>query len=149
MFAFMVNVFHAVLFEHIPEISIVLLFTLTFNILLCSKSKFYAFQGVVILMLSLCADLSNEPPCALKTALDSIFLNYKINPCKYNTIKDIANSMHYWGLGLCLWNGCLVLLSSILFRLKIEIKWGSPYPRILYFTVSIKQMLLLLRVENT
>lgn len=114
-----------------------------------SKSKFYAFQGVVILMLSLCTDLSNEPPCALKTALDSIFLNYKINPCKYNTIKDIANSMYNWGLGLCLWNGCLVLLPSILFRLKIEIKWESPYPRILYFTVSIIQMLLLLHVENT
>ncbi|XP_078327100.1 uncharacterized protein LOC144623046 [Crassostrea virginica] len=79
-----------------------------------SESLTFAFMGVVVMMVSMSFNLSDEKPCALKTALDSIYLNYTITPCKYNTIKEIADGMTAWGLFLFLWNACLVFLPSLI-----------------------------------
>ena len=66
------------------------------------------------MMVSMSFNLSDEKPCALKTALDSIYLNYTITPCKYNTIKEIVDGMTAWGVFLFLWNACLVFLPSLI-----------------------------------
>nr|XP_022325251.1 uncharacterized protein LOC111125579 isoform X1 [Crassostrea virginica] len=50
----------------------------------------WALMGVVILMIVLNYNISNIKPCDLKTALDSIHLEFTPHPCKYNAIKEMT-----------------------------------------------------------
>ena len=55
----------------------------------------FSFQGVVLVMIVLSYDISNIKPCDLKTALDSIYLEFTPHPCKYNDIKEMAPGIRW------------------------------------------------------
>ena len=87
---------------------------------------------------SLSVDISNAPPCELKTAVDSIYLNYTDNLCKYNNIKveDIANEMSNWSTALVYWNIFILFISPSIYRC---ISRKDPrYLLLFYFIVSIE-----------
>nr|XP_022327134.1 uncharacterized protein LOC111126645 isoform X1 [Crassostrea virginica]XP_022327135.1 uncharacterized protein LOC111126645 isoform X1 [Crassostrea virginica] len=72
----------------------------------------------------------NVRPCELKTALDSIFLNYAPHPCKYNAIKEMCGGLQLITFGSVelFWN-----VFSFLVVLRICM-WESTH-RKLGFTI--------------
>ena len=81
--------------------------------------------------------ISNVRPCELKTALDSIFLNYAPHPCKYNAIKEMCGGSQLIAFGSVelFWN-----VFSFLVVLRIwmwELTHRNLGFMILYIVVSI------------
>lgn len=91
------------------------------------------------MLISSSIHILNVRPCELKTALDSIFLNYAPHPCKYNAIKEMCGGLQLITFGSVelFWN-----VFSFLVVLRICM-WESTHRKlgftILYIVVSMYQ----------
>ncbi|XP_078327038.1 uncharacterized protein LOC111125395 isoform X2 [Crassostrea virginica] len=89
--------------------------------------------------------ISEVQPCELKAALDSVYLNYTFQPCKYGAIKDISDKLT--GLGKAqFWSNSIItvfIIISIFFsRLKKDFLRFSLWIFLSIFVISAIALLI-------